>query len=78
MATHSSVLPGESPWTEEPVGYSPWGCKESDMTEWLSTAHLVSMILLFFFVLFSRYYWNGEIEEATEILLVSEAGGMGP
>ena len=33
MATHSSVLPGESPWTEEPVGYSPWACKESDMTE---------------------------------------------
>ena len=24
-------------WTEEPAGYSPWGCKESDMTEWLST-----------------------------------------
>ena len=22
------------------VGYSPWGCKEADMTEWLSTAHL--------------------------------------
>ena len=21
------------------VGYSPWGCKESDMTERLSTAH---------------------------------------
>ena len=21
------------------VGDSPWGCKESDMTEWLSTAH---------------------------------------
>ena len=26
-------LPGESPWTEEPEGYGPWGCKESDMTE---------------------------------------------
>ena len=26
-------LPGESPWTEEPGGYGPWGCKESDMTE---------------------------------------------
>ena len=26
-------LPGESPWTEEPGGYSPWGCKELDMTE---------------------------------------------
>ena len=21
------------------AGYSPWGCKESDMTEWLTTAH---------------------------------------
>ena len=21
------------------AGHSPWGCKESDMTEWLSTAH---------------------------------------
>ena len=26
-------LPRESPWTERPAGYSPWGCKESDMTE---------------------------------------------
>ena len=25
-------LPGESPWTEAPGGYSPWGGKESDMT----------------------------------------------
>ena len=24
------------PWTEEPGGYSPWGPKESDMTEQLS------------------------------------------
>ena len=24
------------------VGYSPWGCKESDMTEQLSTAHKLS------------------------------------
>ena len=21
------------PWTEEPVGYRPWGCEDSDMTE---------------------------------------------
>ena len=26
-------LPRESPWTEEPGGYSPRGCKESDTTE---------------------------------------------
>ena len=26
-------LSGESLWTEEPVGYSPWGHKNLDMTE---------------------------------------------
>ena len=29
---HSSILAWRIPRTEEP-GYSPWGCKESDMTE---------------------------------------------
>ena len=34
MATHSSILACRIPWTEEPGGlYSPWGCKELDMTE---------------------------------------------
>ena len=28
MATHPSILAGESTWTEKPVGYSPWGRKE--------------------------------------------------
>ena len=28
MATHSSILPWRIPWTEEPVGYSPWGSEE--------------------------------------------------
>ena len=27
MATHSSNLAWEIPWTEEPPGYSPWGHK---------------------------------------------------
>ena len=27
MATHSSILAWKIPWTEEPSGYSPWGCK---------------------------------------------------
>ena len=30
-------LPGESPWQRSLVGYSPWGCKESYTTQWLST-----------------------------------------
>ena len=33
MATHSSILAWKIPWTEELVGYSPWGHKESDMTK---------------------------------------------
>ena len=35
MANHASTVAWEIPWTEVPVGYSPWGCKESDMTEQL-------------------------------------------
>ena len=34
MATHSSILAWEIPWTEEPGGlYSPWGRKELDTAE---------------------------------------------
>ena len=39
MATHSSVLAWRIPWTEEPGGYSPRDCKESDTTERMSTQH---------------------------------------
>ena len=33
MATHSSILPGESHGGMSLVGYSPWGRKELDMIE---------------------------------------------
>ena len=33
VATHSSILAWEIPWTEELEGHSPWGCKESVMSE---------------------------------------------
>ena len=33
MATHSSIRAWRIPLTEEPGGDSPWGRKESDMTE---------------------------------------------
>ena len=35
MATHSSILAWEIPWSL--AGCSPWGCRESDETERLST-----------------------------------------
>ena len=33
MATHSSICAWKIPWTEEPGGYSSWGCKELDTTK---------------------------------------------
>ena len=36
-ATHTRILAWKIPWTEEPGGYSLWGRKGSDMTEWFNT-----------------------------------------
>ena len=36
MATHSSPLPRKFHGWRSLMGYSPWGCKESDKTEQLS------------------------------------------
>ena len=36
MATHSSILAWEIPRQSCLMGYSPWGCKEWDMTELLT------------------------------------------
>ena len=33
MAIHSSMLAWRIPWTDDLVGYSPWGHKELDTTE---------------------------------------------
>ena len=38
MATHSSILAWEIPWTEEPVGYSLKSQKESGTTKRLSSS----------------------------------------
>ena len=43
MTAHSSILAWKIPWTWRLVGYHPWGCKESDMTEQL---HFLSFTLL--------------------------------
>ena len=38
MATHSSILAGESHGQRSLLSYSPLGCKEVDMTKQLNTA----------------------------------------
>ena len=40
MAIHSSILAGEFHGQRSLVGYSPWGRKESDMTERLTHTHI--------------------------------------
>ena len=35
MAPHSRAIIRKIPWMRSLVGYSPWGCKESDTTEQL-------------------------------------------
>ena len=37
-------LPGESHGQRSLMGYSPWGHKESDMTEQLTQTHTVSVV----------------------------------
>ena len=42
----SVFLPGESCWHRSLVGYSPWGHKESDMTEQLNThTHMIFIVV---------------------------------
>ena len=43
MATYSSTLAWKIPWTESLVGYSPWGRKESDMTERLHVHCIINL-----------------------------------
>ena len=39
MATHSSILAREIPWTEEPGGLQSMGSQESNMTQQLNHHH---------------------------------------
>ena len=39
MASHSSILAWRIPWTGSVAAYSPWGRKESVMTEVTAQAH---------------------------------------
>ena len=46
ITTHLSILAWRIPWTEEPGRlYSPWGYKESDMTEQLRTQSSTERII---------------------------------
>ena len=45
MATHSSILAWKIPWTKKPGGYSTWGHKELDTTEWLTHMPIIEVVV---------------------------------
>ena len=58
MATHSCILAWRIPCTEEPADYSPWGHKEFDTTEQLSTDATILNLHVFSPVISFCIYWN--------------------
>ena len=48
MPTYTTpvFLPGEFHGQRNLVGYSPWSCKESDMTEWLTLSWPYDQLIL--------------------------------
>ena len=54
-------LPGESHGQRSLVGYSPWGHKESNMTEWLST-HTQPITNIFWQKKKKKYYFQKRAE----------------
>ena len=50
-------LLGKSLWLRSLVGYSPWDCKESDMTEWLSTS-FQRCDFFFLSYIFQNFQWK--------------------
>ena len=63
MATHSNALAWEIPWTEEPAGYSSWGCKRvrlkltTKTTTWVESCSHLSFCdwLISFSLMSSRF-----------------------
>ena len=57
MATHSSILAWRFHIQKSLVGYSPWGHKELDMTEWLTLSLSRKFSWILFFKIFIWLLW---------------------
>ena len=62
METHSSILAGKSHGQRNLVGYSPWGYKESYMTEQLS-------IYIYSYRLICKVVWQKSTQHCKAIIL---------
>ena len=57
---HSCILAWRIPWTEDPVGYSPWGHTEADTTEQLTPCATMYYVSLKIFVIWGSYRLDEE------------------
>jgi len=64
----SVFLPGKFHGQRNLVGYSPWGHKESNMTEWLSRALLQSALLYSSFPYY-KYFIISLVTSFSEIIV---------
>ena len=65
MATQSSILAWRIPWTERSLsGYSPWGRKESDVSEQITRSYFNSRRK----VLFLPFYECGTEAQRGEVI----------
>ena len=81
MATHSGIFAWEIPWTEEPGGYSPWGCKELDMTEQLNNknnAYSGTLVGGGVAVVFIMVWSSGWISVRKQKVMVSQGTEINP
>ena len=68
VATHSNILPWRSL-----AGNSPWGHKESDKTERLSTQHTISHCIYVYCIFFIRSSVSGHLGFFHDLALVNSA-----
>ena len=75
MATQPTpaFLPGKSHGQRSMVGYSPWGCKESDTTEWLSLSlfKLIKMATIYLWLFFGTFLFLFYFLYISNLFLIS-------
>ena len=68
IATHSSILAWEIPWTEEPGGFQSMGSQESNMTDRLNNT--TTTYINWFSTFIDRYWFDRKLKNSIIIVMV--------